>query len=54
MSTISINPGANIQDVINSAPSGSTIVFTSSIYNVSDVINLWSGISLIAARLACL
>jgi parallel beta-helix repeat protein len=46
MSTITINPGANIQNVIDSAPSGSTIVFTPGIYNVSQVIDLKSGVSL--------
>jgi len=46
MTTITINPGANIQDVINSAPSGSTVVFTPGTYNVSEAINLKSGVSL--------
>jgi parallel beta-helix repeat protein len=46
MSTITISPGANIQNVINSAPSGSTIVFTPGIYNVSQAISLKSGVSL--------
>lgn len=46
MSTITINPGANIQRAINSAQSGDTIVFTSGAYNVSRVINLKSGVSL--------
>jgi hypothetical protein len=46
MSTITISPGANIQQAINSAPSGTTIVFKAGVYNVSQVINLKSGVSL--------
>lgn len=46
MSIITISPGANIQKTINSAPSGTTIVFKPGVYNVSKVINLKSGVSL--------
>jgi parallel beta-helix repeat protein len=46
MSTITINPGANIQNVINSAASGDTIVFTPGTYSISNVIELKSGVSL--------
>ncbi len=46
MSTITISPGTNIQKAINSAASGTTIVFQSGTYNVSSVINLKSGVSL--------
>jgi len=46
MSTITISAGANIQQAINSAANGSTIVFKAGVYNVSKVINLKSGVSL--------
>jgi hypothetical protein len=46
MSTITISPGADIQKTINSAASGSTIVFKPGTYNVSQVIDLKSGVSL--------
>ncbi len=46
MNTITINPGADIQKVIDSAASGTTVVFTPGTYDVSNVINLKSGVSL--------
>lgn len=46
MSTITISSGTDIQKAIDSAPSGSTIVFKPGVYDVSQVINLKSGVSL--------
>src|SRR5258708_26320804 len=46
MNTITINPGADIQKVIDSAASGTTVVFTPGTYDISNVINLKSGVSL--------
>src|SRR5260370_18969214 len=46
MNTTTINPGADIQKVIHSAASGTTVVFTPGTYDVSNVINLKSGVSL--------
>src|SRR5215210_1197051 len=48
--TITVSPvsvgGKSIQSVINSAPSGYTIVFTPGTYKISHVIGLKSGVSL--------
>jgi hypothetical protein len=46
MTTLTVNPGDNIQAVINAASAGSIIDFNPGTYNIGTVINLKSGVSL--------